>query len=231
MKAIVTDIEGTTSSIAFVKEVLFPHARAHLPGFVRRRAGRPDVAALLDETRALAGDARLDVEGAIGVLLGWIDEDRKAPPLKALQGLIWEEGYREGAYRAHVYPDVPGALRRWKERGLGLAVFSSGSVLAQRLLFAHTSEGDLTPLFDRYFDTTTGPKMDPASYAAITAALGAAPAEVLFLSDVAAELDAAAAAGMARVGLAREGAATPAGHVWVESFDAIAIDDDGARAR
>lgn len=230
IRHVVTDIEGTTTAIAFVKETLFDHARRALPSFVAARAADPAVREALSAAKALAGDPAMPDSAAVEALLRWIDEDRKAQPLKALQGLIWEQGYREGAYRAHLYPDVPGALRRWKARGLGLSVFSSGSVLAQQLLFAHTTAGDLTPLFDRYFDTTTGPKMEAASYAKIAAALGAAPAEVLFLSDVAAELDAASAAGMARVGLAREGAATTAGHTWVDSFDAIAIDGDAARS-
>ena len=240
IRRVVVDVEGTTTAMDFVKVTLYDHARRALPSFVEARAEDPAVREILDATKALAGDARdardahdasMTDRQAVEALLRWINEDRKAPPLKALQGLIWEQGYRDGAYRAHVYPDVPEALRRWKASGLGLAVFSSGSVLAQRLLFAHTTHGDLTPLFDGYFDTSTGSKSDPASYARIAAALGAAPAEVLFLSDIAAELDAAAAAGMARIAIAREGAPPVAGHPTAASFDAIAIDGNAARVR
>lgn len=222
--AIVTDIEGTTSSLSFVKDVLFPYARRRLAAFVGQHADDPAVRAQINATAEATGRPLTDTE-AIAQLLQWIDEDRKVTPLKALQGMIWEDGYRSGAYRAHLYPDVAGALRRWKARGLGLSVFSSGSVLAQKLLFAHTTEGDLTPLFDRYFDTTTGPKAEPGSYEKIAEALGAAPAEVLFLSDVGAELDAAAAAGLARVAIAREGAPPPSGHPAATSFDEIEIDE------
>jgi enolase-phosphatase E1 len=225
IRHVVTDIEGTTTAISFVKVTLFDHARRALPSFVAARAGEPAVREALDAAKALAGDPAMSDGAAVAALLRWIDEDRKATPLKALQGMIWEDGYRSGAYRAHLYPDVAGALRRWKARGLGLSVFSSGSVLAQKLLFAHTTEGDLTPLFDRYFDTTTGPKAEPGSYEKIAEALGAAPAEVLFLSDVGAELDAAAAAGLARVAIAREGAPPPSGHPAATSFDEIEIDE------
>lgn len=231
IRRVVVDVEGTTTAMDFVKVTLYDHARRALPSFVEARAEDPAVREILEATKALAGDASMTDRQAVEALLRWIDEDRKAPPLKALQGLIWEQGYRDGAYGAHVYPDVPEALRRWKASGLGLAVFSSGSVLAQRLLFAHTTHGDLTPLFDGYFDTSTGPKSDPASYARIAEALGAAPAEVLFLSDIAAELDAAAAAGMARIAIAREGAPPVAGHPTATSFDAIEIDGDAARVR
>lgn len=231
IRHIVTDIEGTTTAISFVKETLFGHARRALPGFIAAHAGEPAVREALAAAKALAGDPGMSDEAAAAALLRWIDEDRKATPLKALQGLIWEEGYRTGAYRAHLYPDVAPALRRWRARGLGLSVFSSGSAPAQRLLFAHTEEGDLTPLFDHYFDTTTGPKQDAASYSAIAASLGAAPGEVLFLSDAGAELDAAAAAGLRRIGLARDGAPAPAGHPVARSFEEIEMDAEGARVR
>jgi enolase-phosphatase E1 len=221
IRHILTDIEGTTTSIAFVKVTLFEHARRALPAFVAAHGGEPRVRAELDAARALLGDPAATDSAVVEALLGWIDEDRKATPLKALQGMIWEEGYQEGAYRAHLYPDVPPLLRRWRERGLLLSVFSSGSIHAQRLLFAHTEAGDLTPLFDRYFDTTTGPKTEAASYAAIAAALSAEPREVLFLSDVAAELDAALTAGLCPVGVAREGARIDGGYPVVRSFDEI----------
>jgi len=231
VKRIVTDIEGTTTSLAFVTRTLFSHARRALPEFVRTNKGEAHVAAALSAARAEVGDPGLSDEAVITLWLGWIDEDRKATSLKAIQGLVWEEGYRSGAYRSHVYPDVPGALARWKARGIGLAVFSSGSVLAQRLLFAHTIEGDLSGLFDGWFDTTTGKKADPASYARIAGALGVAPDEVLFLSDVKAELDAARAAGLLRVGLARDDAGAIADHPSARSFDDIILEGDSVLVR
>lgn len=221
MRAVVTDIEGTTSSMAFVKEVLFPHSRARLPGFVREHAGRPEVAQILDDARALAGDPSLELEAVVKCLVGWIDEDRKAPPLKALQGLIWQEGYAAGDYRGHVYADVAPALRRWHAAGVRLFVYSSGSVAAQRLLFGHSTAGDLTPMLSGYFDTGVGGKTSPDSYRAITATLSVAAAEILFLSDVPAELDAARAAGMATTQLCREGLAPVGTHPAVDSFERL----------
>ncbi|MDC0745646.1 acireductone synthase [Polyangium mundeleinium] len=226
VKRIVTDIEGTTTSISFVTDTLFAHARASLVSFVRTHAGEARVVSALDAARTEAGDPSLSDTAVLTLWLRWIDEDRKATSLKAIQGMIWEEGYHAGAYRSHVYADVPGALARWKARGIGLAVFSSGSVLAQRLLFGHTIEGDLAGLFDGWFDTTTGKKADPASYARIAAALEVAPHEVLFLSDVKAELDAARAAGLLRVGLARDGAPPLVDHPTARSFDDIVIEGD-----
>ncbi len=188
MKAILTDIEGTTSSISFVADVLFPYARARLADYI---AAHPaEVAPILADVVAIApGDP-------VATLLGWIDEDRKATPLKALQGMIWADGYAAGAFTGHVYPDAVAGLRRWHAAGVALYVFSSGSVAAQRLLFGHSEAGDLTPLFSGYFDTTTGPKREAASYAKIAAAIGEAPADVLFLSDTPEEVAAARAAGM-----------------------------------
>ena len=148
-RAILTDIEGTTSSIAFVAETLFPYARERLPAFV---AAHPDEAAPI-----LAEVAAMEPGDPVATLTRWIDEDRKATPLKTLQGMIWADGYRERAFTGHIYPDAAAALRRWHEAGIALYVFSSGSVAAQKLLFGHSDAGDLTPLFSGYFDTTTGP--------------------------------------------------------------------------
>ena len=222
MKAVVTDIEGTTSSIAFVKDVLFPYARRHLAAFVRANLGRPDVTAALEETRTLAGQPGLDTEGVIRILSDWIDQDRKAPPLKELQGMVWANGYAAGDYRAHVYADAVGALRRWHAMGLTLYVYSSGSVAAQKLFFAHSEAGDLTPLFSGYFDTRVGPKRDAASYLAIARHIGAARGDLVFLSDVVDELDAAKAAGLMTVLVYRDAPPLPpARHPVVDSFAPI----------
>jgi enolase-phosphatase E1 len=198
LQAVLLDIEGTTTPIAFVRDVLFPFARARLPDLLRTRAGDPAVAAELAAVRdAAPGQAPL------AALLGWMDADAKATPLKALQGLLWREGYESGALRGAMYPDVAPCLRRWREHGLRLFVYSSGSAEAQRLIFGHSSDGDLSGLFEGHFDTRVGPKREAASYGAITGSIGLPPDAVLFLSDVEAELDAAAAAGLATAQLVR----------------------------
>jgi len=222
-QAIVTDIEGTTSSIAFVKEVLFPFARARLGDFVARRGAEPAVRQCLGEARSLAGDPGLSDDALVALLTRWIDEDRKATPLKTLQGYLWADGYASGELLSHVYDDAVAGLRSWHAAGHALHVFSSGSIAAQRLLFSHTKHGDLTPLFSGYFDTTTGPKLQASSYSAIASALGRPPAEVLFLSDHTGELDAAVAAGMQAVCLDRGEAIIPAStpHRRVRSFAEI----------
>lgn len=220
VSTIVTDIEGTTSSLSFVKDVLFPYSRARLPDFVRTHSRDPEVQRLLGEVGTQTGVD--DEAGVIAELLRWIDEDHKATPLKALQGLIWETGYRRGDFTGHIYPDAANALRDWRARGLRLYVYSSGSVKAQQLLFGHTREGDLTPLFDGYFDTTIGAKKEPESYRRIAQTIGAAPAETLFLSDVKEELDAARAAGMQTRWLIRDGAMPAApSHATARNFGEI----------
>lgn len=226
IRAILTDIEGTTSSISFVKDVLFPYARERLPGFVRAHADDPEVRRWLDAAADEAGLAADDDEAVIATLLDWIDADRKATPLKALQGLVWKDGYTSGAYRAHLYPEVAACLRDWHARGLALYVYSSGSVAAQKLFFGYSEAGDLTPLFSGYFDTTTGPKREAASYAAIRAAIGLPATDILFLSDVTEELDAAAAAGMRTTLLCRPPArCTGIGdHPCATDFTAIDLD-------
>ena len=220
IKTILTDIEGTTSAVSFVFDVLFPFAVKHLPDFVRAQAGEPAVAAQLEAVRAESGEPDADVERVIAILLEWIAADRKATPLKALQGMVWEQGYLAGQLKGHVYPDAVEALRAWKAAGLELYVYSSGSIQAQKLIFGCSEAGDLTPLFSGYFDTTSGGKREAASYARIAAAIGQPAGEILFLSDVVQELDAAHEAGMATCGLARDGGDL-AGHPTVASFAAI----------
>jgi enolase-phosphatase E1 len=221
IRAILTDIEGTTSSLSFVKDVLFPYAREHLPAFVQAHAHDPEVRVLLQQVSEIAGHSLSDDE-AIEQLQRWIDEDRKVTPLKALQGLIWETGYRNGDYQGHIYDDAAVALQRWHAQGLRLYVYSSGSVHAQKLLFGHTSQGDLTPLFSGYFDTNIGAKQEADAYQRIAEAIALPPNEMLFLSDIKAELDAAAAAGMATCWLVREGQPdSQAAQHQVRSFDQI----------
>jgi enolase-phosphatase E1 len=192
VRAILTDIEGTTSSIAFVTETLFPYARARMVDYVAEHGG--DLAQLLD----------------------WMDADAKEPVLKDIQGRIWAQGYADGVLRGHVYPDAVAGLRRWQAAGLALYVFSSGSVAAQKLIFGHSVAGDLTPLFSGYFDTITGPKREAASYGKIADAMAVSVDEILFLSDTPAEIAAARAAGMQALLIARDGGAGD-----VSTFDEV----------
>jgi enolase-phosphatase E1 len=214
-----------------VKTVLFRFAREHLPSYLASHSQDAEVREALAETRRLAGDGSLDAQGVLRALLGWIDEDRKAPPLKTLQGLIWEDGYANGALCSQVYPDAASTLRRWREEGLRLAVYSSGSVLAQRLVFRHSDQGNLEGLFDGFFDTTVGPKQSPDSYRHIVQALDAQAEEILFLSDSSAELDAAADAGMATTQLVRpeDGTMPSDHHPPAATFDQIRWSDEEIR--
>ncbi|NJD07188.1 MAG: acireductone synthase [Methylococcaceae bacterium] len=223
IRAILTDIEGTTTSISFVKDVLFPYSRSRLPPFVRERAADPSVIALLSDARKAMEQPLATDEAVVAQLQGWIDEDRKITVLKALQGLMWDEGYRRGDFRGHVYPDAAEYLARWHRAGLKLYVFSSGSVHAQKLLFGHSDFGDLTPLFSGYFDTSTGAKSDPESYRLIAKEIRLGPDEILFLSDVAAELDAAASAGMATCQLLRPGKPGTLNHKQAETFSQVVL--------
>jgi len=211
LAAIVLDIEGTVTPIAFVTGTLFPYARDHLREYLTAHAEDPELLTLLvqlrdEHTRDAAASEVLSqwVDGprdralaSAASYVEWLmDRDRKSPALKALQGRIWEQGYRSGSLVGDLFPDVPPALRRWRARGLVAAIFSSGSVHAQRLLFGHSSAGDLTPLVAAYFDTTTGPKGDPESYRRIAASIGRSPDVCLFVSDAPVELEAASGAGM-----------------------------------
>jgi enolase-phosphatase E1 len=223
IKAVVTDIEGTTSSLSFVKDLLFPYARAHLPDFVRSRAEQADIKLLLESAAETAGMA-FSLEAVIDQLLVWIDEDAKVTPLKSLQGLIWEDGYHKGDFNGHLYPDAAENLKKWHGQGLALYVYSSGSVRAQKLLFAHTEYGDMTPLFSGYFDTHIGGKREAASYAAIADSIGFPASEIVFLSDIQEELDAARTMGFSTVWLNRDSPLdAAAAHPQVASFDAIAF--------
>ncbi|KEZ67577.1 haloacid dehalogenase [Pseudomonas amygdali pv. tabaci str. ATCC 11528] len=220
IKAILTDIEGTTSAVSFVFDVLFPFAKKHLPGFARQNAGQPAVASQLQAVRSEAGEPDADVERVIAILLEWIAEDRKATPLKALQGMVWEQGYNAGQLKGHVYPDAVDALKHWHQQGYRLYVYSSGSIQAQQLIFGCSEAGDLSGLFSGYFDTTSGPKREAQSYRTIAQAIECPAEHILFLSDIVEELDAAKAAGMITCGLARDGGVL-AGHRYVSSFALI----------
>jgi len=230
IRAIVTDVEGTTSSLSFVRDTLFPYAKAHLADELRANAGKSEWRAQIEAVRAELGRSESDngagLEEVIETLKGWIDADRKATPLKTLQGLIWEAGYRRGELRAHIYPDVADVMQAWHAQGIALYCYSSGSIHAQRLFFGHCEAGDLTGLFSGYFDTTTGPKQAAASYTTIASEIGFPPADILFLSDIEAELDGAIEAGFAVCQVLREGVtANTRGYAAVPDFEHIDIND------
>jgi len=223
IQAIVTDIEGTTSSIDFVHKSLFPYAKKHIRRYLLEHASDTEVQTQLRAVEAEEGRA-LTVDEAATVLERWIDEDRKITPLKALQGLIWAEGYAAGELSGHVYADTPVYLRRWHADGKRLYIYSSGSVAAQKLIFGHSDAGDLTPLFSGYFDTRIGGKREAASYQAILAELALPGDAVLFLSDVGEELDAARAAGLKTCQLLRDDVAKPfPAHPQARDFSEVSV--------
>jgi enolase-phosphatase E1 len=194
--AALCDIEGTTTALSFVHDVLFPISRDRMHSYIRDH---------WSEIYVLIKQIGNNPDDVAKILQSWIDEDRKEGVLKQIQGKIWKDAFESGAIRAHVYPDVRKNWARWKQRGIKIYIFSSGSVEAQKLLFGHTEEGDLTPLIDGYFDTTMGPKKDPVSYAKIASTVILKPEEIYFFSDVVEELDAARDAGMRTLLLNREG--------------------------
>jgi enolase-phosphatase E1 len=230
--AILLDIEGTTTPITFVYDVLFPYARAHLRDYLGDYPD-PSAIALLkqDWPRDAAGAPKLprpdESIDSLARYVEWLmDRDRKSPGLKALQGLVWQRGYRDGALKGVVFPDVPRALNRWRKAGIKTAIYSSGSVLAQRLLFSTTAFGDLTPLLTEFFDTSSGAKTSEDSYRAIAAALSCSPPQMLFVSDIAEEIDAARRAGCQVVLCVRPGNAPQQiseDQSFVHSFDEIEI--------
>lgn len=195
-QAVLLDIEGTVGDIAFVRDVLFPFARARIADVLKARWDEPEIAAAVQSACVSSIEPLTTPALAAKRFLGWMDEDKKIGPLKTLQGIIWREGYASGELKAHLYPDAVEAIHAWTKRGVKVAIYSSGSVEAQKLYFAHSVAGDLTSFLSRYFDTATGAKGDPASYTKIAAALGYAPAAVTFFSDATGETDAALGAGM-----------------------------------
>ncbi len=218
IKAFLTDIEGTITRISFVKEVLFPYAAEKLPEFVRGHSEQPEVAQQIAAVRSELGREDASLDAVIDALLGWIAEDRKVTPLKELQGLVWEKGYRDGDFTGHLYPDAYAFLQAQKEAGKDLYVYSSGSVKAQHLLFEFSDYGDMRPLFSAYFDTKVGQKREASSYRAIAGQLPYLADEILFLSDVVEELDAAHAAGMKTLQLLRDGQASSPAHPFIHDF-------------
>jgi enolase-phosphatase E1 len=233
--AVLLDIEGTTTPIEFVHQTLFGHARARVSEFLQRHWHDPEVRADVTHLEAEHAAERSqpgpppwrDAAAAVVAYVHWLmDRDKKSTGLKSLQGKIWEEGYRAGDLKGEVYPDVPPALERWRRQGVDIAIFSSGSIQAQRSLFASTAAGDLTRFIRAYFDTTTGPKAAPQSYTRIAAALERSSSEVLFLSDIGAELDAALAAGMRTALCVRTPGSAPStgAHPVIQAFDQLSLE-------
>jgi len=236
VKAILLDIEGTVTPISFVHDVLFPYARARVRSYLVQHFNSDDVRADLDKLRA---EYILDLKegrqppslppiedqsslNSTVAYIEWLmDQDRKSAGLKSLQGRIWEQGYDDGSLKAPIYPDVVPAMEHWHREGIDVSIFSSGSVLAQRLLFRHTEGGDLTRYIKNYFDTSTGSKMDLDSYRQIASKISQNPNAVLFISDVATELEAASAAGMKTLLCVRPGNAPQSSVNRVQSIESF----------
>jgi enolase-phosphatase E1 len=233
IRAVLLDVEGTTTPVEFVFKTLFPYSSSHVERFLGEHLQENEVADLVEQFRKAeknrdtaagedswpaASDNR--TASAAAYIRQLIASDSKITPLKTLQGKIWEEGFRRGELKGEVYSDVPIAFQQWKNEGKRIAIFSSGSVLAQKLLFSHSTAGDLSPFLEAYFDTTTGPKRDPASYQKIANCLQLPPQQIIFVSDVEEELDAAARANMLTAVSLRPGVAVPVNprHVAVRTF-------------
>ena len=219
---ILTDIEGTTTEVSFVYDILFPYFRAHMDQW--KTVDSAPMNDVLEQTRLLVLEEQSinlsSKEALFDQLRQWSIEDRKVTPLKTFQGMVWEQGFKSGAIKGHMYPDVKPALQRWLDGGLKLAIFSSGSIAAQKQLFGFSTEGDLTPYFSAYFDTTTGMKRDEQTYQLIVQQLNSPANSVLFLSDIHQELEAAHAAGLRTLQLVRPG--TQANWSWcVADFSEI----------
>lgn len=224
IKFILTDIEGTTSSISFVHEILFPYSQKHLSSFVEKHFDEKKIQDILKEVKATVlaeSEIAIDPEEAVFTLKDWIIQDRKHKALKDLQGMIWEDAYKSGIFKSHVYEDVPPQLKSWKNSKINLGIYSSGSITAQKSMFKYSEAGDLTPYFDHYFDTSMGQKRDINSYLNILKFLKLKGDEVLFLSDVVEELDAAKASGMKTTFLDRDNTRNSKNHPRASSFTEI----------
>jgi enolase-phosphatase E1 len=244
IRGVLLDIEGTTTPIAFVHEVLFAYARSQVRSFLADHPGSAELAADLARLRAehavdttqnlqppalVTGPRDAEIDSMVAYVNWLIDRDRKSPGLKSLQGKIWKQGYLDGTLKAELFADVAPALERWRRAGLKISIFSSGSALAQKLLFAHTEVGDLTGFISNYFDTTVGSKTDVQSYRQVAATLGLTASEVLFISDVVVELDAASGAGMQAILCQRPGnqpQGSPARYQIIQSFDEISTSEN-----
>lgn len=224
MKFILTDIEGTTTSISFVHDELFPYSKERMSEFLKQSSKKPEVIKCIEqvkETILLEKNKIITNDGVAEQLIEWINLDRKHPALKELQGMIWEKGYESGEIKGHVYEDVMPALKKWKESGITLAIYSSGSVKAQKLLFQHSTKGNLLSYFSHQFDTAVGNKREVSSYKKISTELNCLASDILFLSDIKEELDAASEAGMKTMQLVRDDQVVIGKHPQARNFTTI----------
>lgn len=226
VKSVIVDIEGTIGSFAFVKDTLFPYASEKLPEYLAANWRNGNVKALVAEVARLEGETGLDAAGTTEILRRWIREDKKATPLKALQGLMWEDGYKSGVFKGHIYQDSYDKIKSWVEAGIPVYVYSSGSVHAQKLLFGFSCFGDITGLFSGFFDTTIGGKLEKESYLKISAETGIAPEKTLFFSDNLGELDAAADAGMHTLWINRYSSVYMGRHDEEKDFSRVVVEKE-----
>jgi len=224
-RAVLLDIEGTVCPIHFVSRCLFPYAYSRVEAWLREHGGDLEVRQIVDDFRRERPDLPDNLPAVAGYVRELIDADRKSTPLKQLQGLIWHEGWERGDFVSPVFPDVAPALRRWNDAGSVVAIYSSGSTMAQRDFFRHTSEGDLSGWLGGYFDTRHGPKRETESYLRIARQLEVPPGDIVFVSDVVAELDGASGAGMSGVLAVREGNPhqNPGSYQTIRTFDDLIV--------
>lgn len=218
VEAVLLDIEGTLGPISFVRDVLFPYARQRLADYVEANRDTAVVANILEQASQLSGG-----EEPLAALMRWHDADQKITPLKTLQGLIWQEGYRNGAFRSPIYPDALSALKRWKQQGLPLYIYSSGSKQAQLLFFANTTDGNITDFFSGHYDTDIGAKTDPGAYTRIAQNLSVRPDRIIFFSDQVKELDAAQIAGLGSVHVAKDETPRSEAHTEITDYARIEL--------
>ncbi len=204
VKAVLLDIEGTVAPITFVKDVLFPYSKEKIEEFLKENKNKPEIKKILKEVQEIEG-RDLSLDEIVNILKKWIDEDRKITPLKDIQGYIWEEGFLSGKIKSPLYEDAYKKIKEWKEKGLPMYIYSSGSVKAQKLFFGHTEKGNLLGFFKGFFDTKVGNKKSSDSYRKIAEKIGLKPEEILFLSDNPEEIKAASEAGVKAIRVVRKG--------------------------
>lgn len=224
MKFILTDIEGTTTSISFVHDELFPYSKERMSEFLKQNSQKPEIIKCIDQVKETVLNEQNKILTNAEVseqLIEWINLDRKHPALKELQGLVWEKGYESGEIKGHVYEDVMPALKKWKDNGITLAIYSSGSVKAQKLLFQYSTKGNLLSYFSHQFDTAVGNKREALSYKKIASELNCLASDILFLSDIKEELDAASEAGMQTIQLVRDEQVITGNHPKAKNFSSI----------
>ncbi|ARD24328.1 MULTISPECIES: acireductone synthase [Shewanella] len=224
IRAIIVDTAGTTTDLDFIHDVLFPYSKKAMGDFLSKNQHNPLVEYCISDVRDLALEQDASIERVTEILSQWIDEDRKATPLKTLQGLIWKQGYASGEFTGHIYPDFIDAIPRIEAANIRIYSFSSGSAEAQKMLFSHSDAGDLTPKFSGHFDTRTGNKLDKQAYCNILNTVSLSPKQVLFISDVIEELKAADAAGLHTCQMVRFDNQKTAKFAQISDFSALPID-------